>query len=194
MANADIAFGFKPVRYLNGAPYNGQARRYYIPSGDTTAAYYVGTLMKPAGSADADGVMSVTGVAATGDATLGPIVAVEPITRESTIYRANSTERYVWIADDPNIIFEAQEDSVGGALAATNVGNSADIIGFTAGSTATGLSGMEIDSNTATDTGDGTEDVLILGLARRPDNVIGANAVWEVRLNNHFYVDAQAGA
>ena len=33
-----------------------------------------------------------------------------------------------------------------------------------------------------------------MGLHRRPDNEIGANADWMVRLNNHFYTDASAGA
>lgn len=191
MANSDVPFGLKPVRYLNGAPYNGQARRYYIPSSDTTSAYYIGTLVKPAGSADADGVMTVTGNVSTGNAVLGPIVAVEPVTNQSKIYRENSTARYVWVADDPNIIFHVQDDA-SATLAATNVGNSADLTGFTSGSTASGLSSTEISAISAT-AGDGTEDVLILGLARLPDNTIGNNAIWEVRLNNHFYVDGQAG-
>jgi len=193
MANADNAFGLKPVRYLNGAAYNGQCRKYYIPATDTTSAYYVGGLVKPAGSADADGIMSVTGNVSTGDAVLGVIVAVEPVTRESTVYRANSTERYVFVADDPNIIFAIQDDA-SATLAAANVGNTADLTGFTSGSTASGLSSMEISASTATASGDGTEDVLIMGLHRTVDNSIGDNAVWEVRLNNHFYVDAQAGA
>lgn len=193
MANPDVAFGLQPVRYLNGAPYNGQARRYYIPSSDTTSAYYVGGLVKPAGSADADGVMSVTGNVSTGNAVLGAIVAVEPVTRDSTIYRENSTERYVWVADDPNLIFIVQDDA-SATLAAANVGNTADLTGFTSGSTASGLSSMEISATSATASGDGTEDVLIIGLHRTPDNTIGNNAVWEVRLNNHFFVDAQAGA
>lgn len=194
MANADTPRGLKPTRYLSGAPYNGAANKYYVPSSDSTAIY-IGGLVKPAGSADADGVMSVTGNVATGNAVLGVVVGVAPVTHESTTYRAASTERYVWVADDPALVFEVQEDSVGGALAATATGNTADLTGFTSGSTYTGLSSIEIDSSTATASGDGTEDVLIVGLSQSPgDNEIGANAKWMVRLNNHFFVDGVAGA
>lgn len=193
MANPDVAFGLKPVRYLSGAAYTGSTRRYFIPATDTTSAYYVGGLVKLAGSADADGVPTVTGNITTGDAVIGPIVSVEPITRESTIYRENSTARYVNVADDPNLVFIVQDDAAA-TLAATNVGNTADLTGLTSGSTASGLSSTEISAATATATGDGTEDVFIIGLHRTPDNTIGDNAVWEVRLNNHSFVDGFAGA
>ena len=193
MANTDTPMGLRPSRYLSGAPYNGAANRYYVPSSDSTAIY-VGGLVKLAGSADANGIPSVTGNVSTGNAVVGVVVAVEPVTQDSLIYRAASTERYVMVADDPNLVFECQEDSVGGALAATAVGNTADITGFTAGSTTSGRSSIEIDSSTATASGDGTEDVLIVRLAQRPDNEIGTNAVWEVRLNNHQFVDGTAGA
>lgn len=193
MANADAAMGLKPVRYLSGAPYGGATNTYYVPATDSTAIY-IGGLVKMAGSADADGVMTVTGNVATSNPVVGVVVGVVPITRDSTVYREASVARYVLVADDPNLLFEVQDDSVGGDLAATNVGNSADLTAFTTGSTVTGFSAIEIDSNTATASGDGTEDVVIWGLARRPDNTIGTNANWLVRLNNHAAVDGFAGA
>jgi len=167
--------------------------RCYVPATDSTAIY-LGGLVKPAGSGDAGGVMSVTGNVSTGDAVLGVVTSVEPVTRESTIYRAASTARYVYVASDPNALFEVQDDSDGGALAVTAIGNSADLTGFTSGSTGTGLSAIEIDSSTVTASGDGTQDVVILGYVQRPDNEVAANAKLLVRLNNHFLVDAQAGA
>ena len=193
MANSDTARGLKPVRYLSGAPYSGAVNIYSVPASDSTAIY-IGGLVKPAGSADADGVMTVTGNVATGNAVIGVVTGIVPVTADSTIYRAASTLRYVFVADDPNLLFEVQEDSGGAAMAATAVGNTADLTGFTSGSTATGLSAIEIDSSTATASGDGTEDVMIWGLANRPDNAIGTNAKWLVRLNNHFLVDGVAGA
>lgn len=193
MANSDAPRGLSPVRDVSGAPYSGSVNRYYVPSSDATAIY-IGSLVKPAGSADADGIMSVTGNVSTGDAVLGAVVGVEPVTADSKIYREASTERYVFVADDPNALFEVQEDSDGAALAAANVGNTADLTGLTSGATPTGLSSIEIDSSTATASGDGTEDVLIIGLSRKQKNEIGTNANWLVRLNNHFFVDGQAGA
>lgn len=193
MANADTPFGLRPLRYLSGAPYNGAANKYYVPSTDSTAIY-IGGLVKPAGSSDADGIMTVTGNVSTGNAVVGVMVGVVPTQATDTIYRQASVGTYILVADDPNLVFAIQEDSVGGALAATNLANAADIITFTGGSTVTGRSALLLDSSTATASGDGTEDVLIVRLLQAPDNAIGSLAKWEVRLNNHFYIDGQAGA
>lgn len=199
MANPDTPRGLWPRRYLNGAPWNGQANRYYVPATDTNAAIYLGGLVKPAGSADTRGVMSVTGNVSTGNAVVGVVVGVEPlggvggVGRDATIYRANSTERYVLVADDPNLLFWLQDDAAATPTAAI-VGNAADLTGFTSGSTTTGYSSIEISMATVTASGDGTEDVIIVGLDDVPNNDIGNNADWLVRLNNHFYVDASAGA
>lgn len=200
MANADTPRGLRPVRYISGAPYNGAVNRYYVPASDSTAIY-IGGLVKPGGSADANGVMGVTGNVATGNAVVGVVVSVDPLNgagangHKSSIYRAASTERYVLVADDPNLLFEVQEDAGGAALAITAVGNSADLTGFTSGSTVTGFSAIEVDSSTATASGDGTEDVVIMGFSQKQGNEVGvANAKVLVRLNNHFMVDAQAGA
>lgn len=193
MANSDAPSGLRPLRYLSGAPYNGAVNRYYVPASDATAIY-IGGLVKPAGSGDANGVMSVTGNVATGDAVLGVCVGIDALDRDSAVYRAASTEAYIFVADDPNLVFEVQEDSVGGAIAATAIGNSCELTGFTGGSTVTGQSTMELDSSDVTASGDGTEDVVIVGLVPRVNNEIGVNAKWLVRLNNHFFVDAQAGA
>lgn len=193
MANADTPFGLRPVRYVSGAPYNGAVNRYFMPSTDSNGPNYVGQLVKPAGSADGDGVMTVSGNVTTGDAVLGPIVSVEPVTRESPVYRADDTARYVFVADDPGLLFEVQDDAAATPTAAI-VGNVADLTGLTSGSTTTGQSATEISMASISAAGDGTEDVIIVGLAQRPDNAIGNNAKWLVRLNNHFFTDASAGA
>jgi hypothetical protein len=192
MANSDAPSGLNPVRYLSGAPYNGAANKYYVPSSDNTAIY-IGGLVRLSGSADANGVPAVTGNVSTGNPVVGVCVGVVPVTADSTIYRAASTERYIWVADDPNLVFEVQEDSDGGALAATAAGGTATLIGFTSGSTVTGLSAIEIDSSGLSETSDTDDDVRIIGLVQREDNAIGTNAKWLVRLNVHQYVNAAIG-
>lgn len=191
MANADTPMGLRPIG-RNGGPYNGSVGRYYIPSTDSVACY-IGSLVKPAGSADADGVMTVTSNCATGNAVIGVCVGVEPETNASLIYRAASTARYVYVADDPNAWFIVQDDA-SATLAATNIGMAADLTAFTSGSTTTGLSATEVSATSATASGDGTEDVLIVGLHKRPDNAFGNWQDMIVRLNNHYLVDASAGA
>jgi hypothetical protein len=95
---------------------------------------------------------------------------------------------YAMVADAADLIFEVQEDSVGGALAATNVGQNASLI---AGNNNGFLSGWMLDSSTAAATN--TLQVQLLGLARRIDNAFGTNAKWLVRINNHQYANQVAG-
>ena len=59
MANSNTPMGLRPVRHRNGAPYNGAATRYFVPASDGTALF-LGDPVVVAGSADADGVMTVT--------------------------------------------------------------------------------------------------------------------------------------
>jgi hypothetical protein len=200
MANTDAPRGLRPVQYMNGAPWNGQARRYYVPASDSTGDIYIGQLVKPGGSADADGVPSVAVNITTGDDVLGVVVGIDPVFgagadgRSSTLYRADDTERYLWVVDDPNVLFGVQDDAAS-TLTAAAVYSVADLTGLNAGSTTTGFSSTEISAASVTASGDNTEDVMIMGIVNKPDNTIGDNCEWLVRLNQHFYrVNLSAGA
>lgn len=179
MPNSDAPRGFTPIRHRNGAPYNGAANLYFCPASDSTAVY-IGDAVKSGGSADANGVPTAIQAAA-GNAIRGVVVGVVPDTDESLPYRAASTARYLLVADDPDLVFEVQEDSVGSTLAADDVGENADIV-VAAGSAITGRSGMELDSS---DHKTATAQLRILRLAQRADNEIGTNAKWEVMINEH---------
>lgn len=183
MANPNTPIGMRPVRHRNGAPYNGAANRYFVPATDGTALF-LGDPVIIAGSADADGVATVTrATAAGGNYLLGSVVAVEPVTRDSTTYRAASEARYVWVADDPDLIFEMQEDAVGGALAVADVGLNADLIAGT-GSTVTGLSAFQLDTSTKATTN--TLQLRIMGFSQSVNNEVGnANAKVLVAINLH---------
>lgn len=190
MANVDRVNGLKPIKYLNGSPYNGAYTRYFMPSGDATAAF-IGDLVKldatgdtAAAGGDALGVRSVIQAAA-GDASAGVIVGFEvlPGSLDTPVYRAASTGRYVYVADDPNILFEIQEDADGGALAVADVGLNANVI-VAAGSTTTGSSGMELDTSSKNTTA--TLQLKIVEFVQRVDNEVGsANAKVLVKINNH---------
>jgi hypothetical protein len=179
MPNVDAPNGLRPVKHLDGSPFSGTANRYFVPATDSTAIF-VGDAVVSAGSADADGIPTVAQASAGGNL-LGVVVGIEPETDESLNYRAASTARYVFVADSPDVVFEIQEDSDGGAIAATAVGNNADLV-VGSGSTATGTSGMELDSSGV---GTAAAQLRILELAQRPDNEIGTNAKWLVMLNEH---------
>lgn len=189
MANTDAAFGFRPVRRLSGGAFT--VEKCFIPATDSTAVF-IGDAVKSAGSADADGIRTVAQAAA-GNAILGVVVAFEPNRDDlSKQYRVASTARYCYVVTDPDAVFAIQEDSASSSpvgITAALVGRNADIVVGT-GSTATGLSAMEIDTSTVTTAPSPltlSKQLRILGLYQAPDNALGANAVWEVFINEHEY-------
>lgn len=190
MANVDAPHGLRPIGDMSGAPYNGAVQRFYIPASDTDGAVYVGDLVKMTGGADSAGVPVVSGAITTGDAVIGVVASVEADTADSLLYRADATARYVYVVTDPRALFEVQED---GTSAATVVGATAQLTGFGTGSTVTGRSAVEISTAAISETADVDDDVQILGRLQSPDNEVGANQRFIVRLNNHQLVDAATG-
>lgn len=175
MANQDVPFGFRPVKHLSGAEFNEQVNLYSI--GASEAALFVGDLVFLTSTSDANGVPGISRApAGVTDALLGAIVAF-PADRDNQ-GRTNhpaSTAGTCYVADSPDIIYEAQVTTI----AATDMSNIADIVA-TAGSTTTGNSAMEINGATF---GTGAQ-VRVLRLKSTSDttggeNELGANAVVE---------------
>jgi hypothetical protein len=191
MANADTPFGLRPVRYLSGAPYNGAVNHYSTASGDGTAIFIGDPVTLSGTSQTINGlVYADVDQAATGNIIAGVVVGVLPTNRESTIYRAASTQRILLVADDPNLVFEIQEVSGGTALAANDIGLNADFVVGT-GNTANGMSGVEL--NNATEAATATLDLLITGFVNRADNEIGEHAKWLVRIGRHQFANQVIG-
>ncbi len=201
MPNANTPFGLKPIGYLNGAPWNGQARRYRIPSSDGTA-YGIGDPVKFAGTADTLGVADVVICAAGGGAAapiLGVIVGLagekyggmtaDPDNLNRVTIPATKTKAYyVLVADDPNIKFEIQEVGTGTQLTSAEVGLNANFVAAAPGTYASGfMLGNTAEATTA------TLDLKLLGLVQRPGNEFGAFAKWEVAINNHAFRAGVAG-
>lgn len=208
MANADRPLGLRPVRYRNGTPWNGQARAYYVTATNGTA-FYIGDPVDISGASNTAEVtviggkfapgslptvtLASAGGAATSGWVTGAIVSVMPTNRDSTIYREASTARVVMVADDPNIIFEIQDDA-SGALATTSVGLNADLVSGT-GSAFTGQSAWELDATAPTAT-NGNQQLHILGVANIEEDNVAAdgNAKWNVLINKHRYAATTVGA
>lgn len=193
MANADSPFGLKPVRHKGGAPFNGAANPYYVPATYATALF-VGDPVVITGTANTAEVKRVGGDfgigtlpeinKATAGATnriSGVIVGFMPETNDSNVYGAASTERVALVADDPDLVFEAQADD---ALAVTGVGANANLVFTHSGSTITGISGVEVDSSTSAV--GATLQVRVMRFANRTDNEANAAAnKVEVMINLH---------
>lgn len=191
MANTNAPSGLSPVKYLNGAPWSGQANVYYIASNDTNA-FAIGDPVKSNGSADTNGVPGVTlASAGTGNPVRGVIISagaiqeggpyVDPTNLNTTIIPATKTKAYyVLVVDDPNVIFEIQEDNAGTAFTADEVGLNANL---KSGTNNGYVSGWVVDN--AGETTTATLQLRLLGLARRANNAFGLAAKWLVLINNH---------
>lgn len=175
MANADSPFGFRPVMMMDGSPYNGHAIECVLLAADNTATF-VGDAVKLSGTGSADGTKPSVAQCAAGDEIFGVVVGFEYDPDDlGTIYRAASTLRTCHVVPALDCLFEIQES---GGIAITDIGATFDIT-VGAGNTTTGLSTMELDSTTA-GTGNGLQ---VVKLVNRPDNALGTNANWIVRVN-----------
>jgi hypothetical protein len=191
MANVSRPNGFQVVKYRNGASYSGVSTKYY----STADNLFLGDLVKAA----ADPVASGNGVyqevdrcSATTDAILGVVVGweVNP-TNLGLLYHTASSTYGVFIADIWDLVLEAQSDDA--TMVQTDVGLNVDAT-FTAGTTATGISNMALDGDTAATTA-GLQ-FKILRMVDRPDHdnsdSIAAQRFWVV-VNQSRWADQIAG-
>lgn len=192
MANPNAAFGFRPVRHANGAPFSTPPQLMYLAAGEANNIF-IGDLVKLAGDADAlYGVATVTKVAA-GNTPVGVVVGFDAVLGGLTpnlniTYRPASTAQYVYVVTDPSLVFEVQTS---GSLTSVDVGLNADLTVATAGSTTTGVSGMQLDATTKATTN--TLGFHIIGKSTLPNNAFGTNVVMEVQYNLHAYGLSTAG-
>ena len=204
MANTSKINGFRPVKHVTGAPYNGQANIYGVASSDSTALF-VGDVVKLAADGNAAGIQYVTahaaGTAGTGQPALGVVVGVintklDPvdgrmsagsISLDTPVYRPGSVEQYVLVADSPDLIYEVEATAAGSAysFAVADVGQNANIFAGS-GSTSTGNSAHSLnmsDKGTAA-----TLPFKIVGVSKKIDNEVTGNYTKVlVQINNHQY-------
>ena len=207
MANVNRVNGFRPVKHLTGAPYNGQANIYEVPAGEAVPVF-VGDPVVLSNSAATAGVPAVEGLAAggAGDVASGAIVGIvvgilnsklDPldgtmstgsISLDTPVYRPASTKQFVLVADSPDLIFEGQADA---AVTAASVGLNA---GLNVGThnTTTGASAWQVDGSSVNTTN--TLPVTILGFPKGPDNEINAtyNKVL-FKINTHQFANGATG-
>ncbi len=188
MANIDTPFGLKYKYCLHGGC--PMLKTCFIPSGDGTAVF-IGDLVKDGGTSGGDGDRFKTvAQAAASNAVMGVVVAVDQIRGISLAnknlnrrHRPASTGMYVSVIVDPMAVFEIQCDDDTDTIVAADIGSNANII-VGSGSTVTGMSGMELDSDTRNTTG--TLPLKIFDVPKRDDNTLGsAQQKVHVILNNH---------
>ena len=185
MANTNSPFGLRPIRYRGGSPYNGASTPYYVPSTYATALFIGDPVVRtgtantaavevPGGGTFGIGTIAEINKTVVGDVDgdtkriTGAIVGFSPLpTNLEVKHNPASTERVVYVADDPGLEFEIQAD---GAIPAASIGLNAVLIATQSGSTVTGLSGIELDTTSDVPAADASNQLLILRAVNRADN------------------------
>ena len=190
--NKDRPSGFKPIKHLNGMPWNGKFNIYYksISDGDTENIF-IGSPVSLAGGADALGHCPTIQLSGTSGIIVGVVIGfgntrylAADVTDLDRLYATSAQACYVAVVDDPGVIFEIQEDSDDTAMAATSPGMNCTLIAES-GNTTTGRSTVEIDRSELATTI--TDPIKIIRLVDRVDNALGDYAKWEVMINFHAF-------
>jgi len=190
MANVDRPNGLRPIRTLSGSPWSSSVEEFAVDVSNATAIF-IGDAIK----IEDDGNVAPSGA---GGAIIGVCVGVKVdrtvAATEHPGYLPATTAGNIMVVTAKDCVYEVQEDSVGGAMVATNVGSNGDIAAG-AGSTTTGRSAYELDSSDviAKDASAATAQFRVIRLSTRPDNEVGTEAKWEVTINEHQRADGSAG-
>lgn len=196
MANVNRPSGFSPVKALGGE-WDGIGNVYAIAS-DASNTYAIGDVVMSATSATAAGIPFVTkwgGATTTSALPLGIIVgfATPPVgtslqgvslTLEKQYLSLSAGTQYVYVADSPLLVFEAQFDST--ALAVTDLHKNAAVT-VTANQTtlaqSSPLSSIVLTAPAVT----ATLPVRIIGLSQTEGNEVGAYGRVLCKWNYHEY-------
>ena len=94
-----------------------------------------------------------------------------------------ASDAIAFVADDPDQLYIAQQDSAVSTLVAADLNQNCDLV-FGAGSTTTGISGVEIDSSSKNTTA--ALNVKLIDFYDTPSNdATASNSVLVVKINNH---------
>lgn len=198
---ANYAAGFRPVKSITGAPYSG-ACTMYVVAGAEAVSVGVGDLVKLSNEAAVGGYSAVETLAAAGDVILGAVVGICMTVADGSMTNGASPvldtpvyidgavtgTRYVYVADDPNLIFQTQASST---YTVDQIGLNAQPT-VTTVSTSTGASTMKMDTTTLAATN--THGLRVVGVVQSPDNTIGAaGSAVLVKINRHAFANQTVG-
>ena len=193
-----MAYGLEPIRQANGGTIrnnnfvdgNGYRIAATAPTayfeGDT-CSLASGLLVQDIGSGDTGALVGVFWGAEYADNSSGDVKFVRSIAA-STVAKANF-KAYVY--DDPYTIFKMQADQAGSALTSADVGaNAQNLTG--SGSTVTFKAGSSLDSSTASNTQNATQQAYpfqILGSAETDlsYSALGTTMDVLVKINTHSW-------
>ncbi len=178
MANTSRPFGLRPMKHINGSAWNGAVETFALLAADASVVG-AGDIVKWGGTADANGVASITRGTADADLPVGVVVGFVPDYSNLAIpgqYRATLTARYALVCVDPTVVYEVQ---AGAATAITAVGMNMGV-NYTAVNTATGQSAMTALGGAGATTA--ALPLKVLGVVQRPDSDMSDSANWKLQV------------
>ena len=167
--------------------------RYYIYASDTDP-YYIGDAVISAAQGDSTGTPGIA--KATGAQTLrGVVIGVEPANQNQISLQGVSLDLaidsvpatktrayYVYVVDDPSVIFSIQGDATATNQVATNSNKNFSLT-IANGATTVSASGTVLSSSTLNTTN--SLNMKAFGLLQVPGNAYGAYAIWLCKINLH---------
>lgn len=176
MANVSRPTGLRPVKHVNGSAWNGATEIFALLATDSTVVG-VGDVVIWGGTADANGVASISRSTADSDLALGVVTGFIPDYSNLNIpsqYRSTLTARYAFVCVDPSVVYEVQS---GASTAITAIGMNMGL-NYTAVNTTTGLSAMTALGGAGATTS--TLPLKVLGVVQRPDSDMSSATNWKL--------------
>ena len=203
MANANVAFGFKPVGKHGSSPATQGTSQYFIAS--DASAIFQGSPVKAELTGGTIQIGSATG---NGDQLVGIFAGCEYVDATTGKLKFSNTwpgsgsantdfDIKGFVYDDPaqRFIIASDGTNTSRATAKVDIFKTADIASGASGNTTTGISSAVLDISTAEDT-DTSNVVMILGIHEDVTNAdhSAAGVSYIVKINNHALNSSDADA
>lgn len=190
MANPNTPRGLQPYAQQSGSLYTGAVRTYAVPAGNATSLFIGDPVMLISNSSDGNGIQNVQiATAGGGSQVLGAFMGISnnagqttiPLLQSQTPYLNSGQAAYVYVSDDPFLLYWIQEN---GAMVSGANGRNADLVAGS-GSTITSFSGWQLNSASLNTTS--TLQLRIIEFLQESDNAIGTNGKWLVKINDGIH-------
>ena len=203
MANANVAFGFKPVGKHGSSPATQGTSQYFIAS--DASAIFQGSPVKAELTGGTIQIASATG---NGDQLVGVFAGCEFVDATTGKLRFSNTwpgsgsantnfDIKGFVYDNPaqRFIIASDGTNTDRATAKADIFKTADIASGASGNTTTGISSAVLDISTAEDT-DTSNCVMILGIHEDVTNAdhSAAGVSYIVKINNHALLSSDVDA
>ena len=203
MANANVAFGFKPVGRHGSSPATQGTSQYFIAS--DASAIFQGSPVK---AELTGGTIQIASASGNGDQLVGIFAGCEFVDATTGKLRFSNTwpgsgsantnfDIKGFVYDNPaqRFIIASDGTNTDRATAKVDIFKTADIASGASGNTTTGISSAVLDISTAEDT-DTSNCVMILGIHEEVTNAdhSAAGVSYIVKINNHALLSSDADA